>query len=372
MEKKSKKISFFRRCALGMIGKSGMQTLTSFILRKHIKVPPISFPVNVPEVKEVLLILPEKQIDVLYQLQNVVGIASLFKHAGVTLICERQTTSLVKMIPGLTVVEYDSNARDVFAKEFTALAREFRGVVDICFLLDEKPDIALLYLAGATAAPARVGYYGAGDYPFLNLKVCPSKSKKYIPDRNSSIADLFGAKQEGVCWSVAPKVLDEIDHLLRESKIKRKAALIGIDALFLHKRFGHVWAGHFISRFKELNKGELYLYAEHITQSTEMDWLKAQMLPVMTNLSESRTAALVSRSDLIITGNTLLYVIAGLLNKPAVGLFHESEMESFCPQSAIHKGISFHNTTERECAEVLEKAISLFGRFQCRTVAEQR
>lgn len=355
---------------MALIGKAGIYKLTSFILKRRYRVSPINFPVNVSEIKEILLILPEKQIDVLYQLQNVIGLASLFKHAGVTLICERQTTSLVKMIPGLNVVEYDCAASSVFAKEFTDIAREFRGNVDICFLLDHKPDLPLLYLTGASAAPARIGYFGAGKFPYLNLQVSPSKFRKYIPEWNSSISDLFGAKQVGVSWCVAPKVLDEIDHLLRESKIKRKGALIGIDAMFLLRKFGKMWADQFINRFKELNKGELYLYADQIISGSEQDWVKSQKLPVMTNLSESRTAALVSRSDLIITGNTLLYVIAGLLNRPAVGFFHETEIDSYCPQSAIHKGISFSGISEKENSEILEKAISLVGKYQNKTVVE--
>jgi hypothetical protein len=151
------------------------------------------------------------------------------------------------MIPGLNVIEYDLDSSKTFARQFTGLAKEFRGIVDICFLLDHKPDLSLLYLAGASAAPARVGYYGAGKYPFLNLQVSPSKHRKYIPDLNCSISDLFGAKPEGMCWSVAPKILDEIDHLLRESKIKRKGALIGVDILFLSRKFGQGWTEQFLS-----------------------------------------------------------------------------------------------------------------------------
>lgn len=365
MEKKSKNL--IRRAVLALIGKSGIYGLTSFILKRKYKVSPINFPVNVSEVKEILLILPQSQIEVLYQLQNITGLASLFKHAGVTLVCEHLTTSLVKMIPGLNVLEYDLDSSKTFAKQFTGLAKEFRGVVDICFLLDHKPDLSLLYLTGASAAPTRVGYYGAGKFPFLNLQVNPSKQRKYIPDLNCSISDLFGAKPEGVCWSVAPKVLDEIDHLLRESKIKRRGALIGVDALFLFRKFGQAWTEQFLVRFKELNKGELYLYAEHVGSGRETEWIKAQKLPVLTHLSESRTAALVSRSDLIITGNTLLYVVAGLLNRPAVGFFHETEIESYCPQSAIHKGISFKGISEKENIEVLDKAICLIESYQPKT-----
>jgi len=369
MEKKSKNL--IRRAVLALIGKSGIYRLASFILKRRYKVSAICFPINISEVKEILLILPQSPIDVLYQLQNITGIASLFKHAGVTLVCERQTTSLVKMIPGLNVIEYDLDSSRTFSKQFTGLAKEFRGVVDICFLLDHKPDLPLLYLAGASAAPTRVGYYGAGEFPFLNLQVSPSKQRKYIPDLNCSISDLFGAKPEGVCWSVAPKVLDEIDHLLRESKIKRKGSLIGVDALFLFRKFGQQCAEQFLCRFKELNNGEMYLYADHIDSVKETDWLKSQKLPVLTHLSESRTAALVSRSDLIITGNTLLYVVAGLLNRPAIGFFHETEIESYCPQSTNQKGISFKGVSEKETVEVLDRAICLIESFQLKSRSQQ-
>lgn len=370
MEKKSKSLNLFRRAILGLLGHKGIYAFTSFILKRRFRVPDISFPVKISDVKEILIILPEEQIDVLYQLQNVIGLSTLFKHAGVTLVCEHHITSMVKMISGLNIIEYDANARRAFTKEFTGLVREFRGNVDICFLLDHKPDIGLLYLAGATAAPVRVGYYGAGKYPFLNLQIAPSKDKKYLPERNSSIVDIFGSKPKGVSWNVAPKIIDEIDHLLRESKLKSKSALIGIDALFLMRRFGREWAGQFLSRFKQLNKGEIYIYAEQAGSGAEQEWIRAQQLPVLTNLTESRTAALVSRSDLVITGNTLLYVIAGLLNRPALGFFHENEIDSFCPQSQIHKGISFRGNSEKENTEILEQAVYLFSKFHFKAVKE--
>ena len=72
----------------------------------------------------------------------------LFKHAGVTLVCEHQTTSLVKMIPGLNVIEYDLDSSKTFARQFTGLAKEFRGLsisvfcwiislICLCFILPE-------------------------------------------------------------------------------------------------------------------------------------------------------------------------------------------------------------------------------------------
>ncbi|MBN1758807.1 MAG: hypothetical protein JW863_10835, partial [Chitinispirillaceae bacterium] len=161
-----------------MLGKARSKAFLTFLLHKKHRVPSLKFPVDILSVKEVLIILPETPLEVLHQLKNVISLMTLFKHAGITLLCEHSVASYIKMIPGLNIVEYD--AQDHFSTEFSRMAQQFRGGVDVCLLLDAAPALPMLYLAGSTAASVRAGYCDAGDYPFLNLHVRPSPSRVYL------------------------------------------------------------------------------------------------------------------------------------------------------------------------------------------------
>ncbi|NLE00839.1 MAG: glycosyltransferase family 9 protein [Fibrobacter sp.] len=365
MDKKAKNIGHIKGFIFKCIGTRHTEAFLAFLLKHRHKVPPVTFPIDVASVKEILLLLPDQRIDVLYQLKNIISLISRFKHAAVTLLCEKDTAQLIKMIPGLNVIEYSAESRQSYSNEFIALAHGFRDIVDICFLLDKNPDLPMLYFTGLTKAPARVGYLGAGNNPFLNLHVSPKDSRKYLPDWNCSMAELFGATSEDIRWSIAPKTLEEIDHLLKESKITRTEPLIGLDVQFYYSTFGASWTENLIEHIKGLKKGELYLYTEKVPNGSEREWLSTRNLPVLTELSESRTAALVSRSELIISGNTLFYVLAGLLNKPAVGLFKESEFELYCPQSDTLRGVTYSSASD---PGVLEKVFEVISGFQPRRV----
>jgi hypothetical protein len=110
------------------------------------------------------------------------------------------------MIPGLEIIEYDVEERIGFGSSFLNLSRQFRDSADICFLLDHQPELGVLYFAGSTRAPIRIGYHDSGDYPFLNLRIRPSGFKKYIPDWNSTIAQMFCRKRE-ICNGLLQKLL---------------------------------------------------------------------------------------------------------------------------------------------------------------------
>lgn len=344
LEKKATSSGRLRRTFFSILGTARSKSLLSFLLHKKHIVPLVSFPIQTNTVNEILLILPEEHLQVLHQLKNVISLISLFKQAAVTLLCERSVAPYIKMVPGLNVIEYD--AQDHFSSEFSSISQRFRGNIDICFLLDTQADLPMLYLAGSTAAPTRVGYAGAGDFPFLNLHIRPSPEKKYLPDRYCSMAATFGATPGEIKWRVAKKTIEEIDHLIRELKIAPGVPLVGFDAIFFIKKFGISWTEKFLVKIQELNCGTIYFHVEDETPEKNLIWLCKQNVPSFADLSASRVAALVSKSEIIISGNTPLYALAGLLHRRAVGFFQDKEMATFCPQNTLLKGIAYSSTPD--------------------------
>jgi ADP-heptose:LPS heptosyltransferase len=345
-EKKAKNSGWFRRTFFTAMGQKRSRALLSFLLKKKHKVPQLSFPVDIPAVKEILIVLPEEHLQVLHQLRNIISLMTLFKHAGITLLCERGVAPYIKMVPGLNIVEY--NAQDHFSAEFSRMAQQFRGSVDICFLLDTTPELPVLYLVGATAAGIRVGYCDVGEYPFLNLHIRPSEERTYLADWYSCMAETFGARSGEIRWRVAQKTVEEVEHLIKELKMKPDAPLLGFDAVHFMRSFGIEWTEKFLAELNKLKLGTIYFHVAHETREEELIWLCKQNVPSFPDLSTSRLAALVSKSKIVISGNTPMYALAGLLFTPAVGFFPENEIERYCPQSALLKGVACKGQPDEE------------------------
>jgi len=348
-EKKAKTSGHIRKTFFSLLGNDRSRSFLQFILQKKQKSSPLSFPIDTATVKEILLILPEQHLAVLHQLRNVIALMTQFKHAGISLLCERTVSAYIKMIPGLSIIEYDADEH--YSSAFSAIAQQFR----------EKARFWRRH--GSVARQTRrrsanrVGYAGAGTYPFINLQIKPSADNVYISDRYSSMATLFGAKKGDLKWRVAQKTIEEVDHLIKELKISPDAPMTGFDALFFIRTFGIAWTEAFLYKVRSIPMGTLYFIVEHEPHESELVWLCKQNIPTFAELSASRYAALVSKSLLIISGNTPMYALAGLLQRPAVGLFKKDEIERYCPQSAQQKGFAYSSLPDEQLIDQMLQAM---------------
>jgi ADP-heptose:LPS heptosyltransferase len=337
IEKKSKSTVRVRGTLFRILGKNHSKSLLSLVLKKRQKENVVNFPINISHVKQIVIILPEDRLQSLYQLKNVISLVSTFKHSAITLFCEQSIASVVNMIPGLNIIEYDIEDRIGFGSSFLNHSKQFRGSADICFLLDHQPELAVLYFAGSTRAPIRVGYHDSGEYPFLNLHVRPSAYKKYLSDWNCSIAQMFCGDGGNFQWCVAKKTIEEVEHLMKESGIKVEPRLAGIDVSFLMGAFGESNTSRVISSLISSKNFKWYLYLNEGMNASS--WMQQLKIPIISELSISRSAALVTLSELVITGNSMLYGLATLLDKRAIGFFNQNDLEKYCPQSSTLKGI---------------------------------
>jgi ADP-heptose:LPS heptosyltransferase len=353
MIKKAKFSSKLKRVFFNTMGSTRATAYLSSKLSKRLKNQTFSFPVTISTINNVLIILPEEQTEILYQLKNILSIISHFRHAAITLLCEEQASSFIKMIPGVTIVEYNKTDHDFFDSDFFKIARSLGNPIDICFLLDRTPDLQMLYFTGLTGADLRVGYAEAGSFPFLNTRVQSSNAIEYIPDKNCLIAELFGFQTEKMTMIVAHKTIEEIEHLLKEHTLTKKHSLVGLDYLFFAREFGTKWLEQFINTIRKYYNGNLYLYVSEEPSLEEKSWLKSQSEVPLPPMSSSRLAALIVKTDLILTGNTMLYGIAAILDSSAMGFFKEDSFNAFCPRTNNLQGFTYDKLPDDQSIAVI-------------------
>lgn len=342
MKKKAKFYGLASRVFFNILGKTRSKTFLSYFYDRKFKKHTFSFPIDNSSIKEVLIILPDKKIEMLYQLKNLLSIISLFKNAIITVFCEKAVSSFVKMVLNEKIVEFNKSSILEFGTELMAYNEKFKNAFDICILLDRSPDLSILSLVAATNALIRAGYEGAGEYPFLNLKTRSSQNDRYISDKNCLMTELFGGNCLPLRISIPKKSLEEIDYLLKESHIDSNQGLVGIDALFFLKQFGDNWFNNFLKQLFQVYNGNLYFYVSDLPTSTESAWFTNQEIPTFIELTPSKIAALIQRTDLVISGNTVFYGIATLVNMPAIGFFREDEIGNYCPNTNKLKGLIYN------------------------------
>jgi ADP-heptose:LPS heptosyltransferase len=335
-------------------------SLIKWLVRVRYKAPVLEFPWNGMGIKKVFVILPEGPVDAFHQIKTYLGLTSLFQNAAFSIFCTRENGVLFHQVhPEATIVEYDTSQRYLFSRDFHAWGKHFhKEEFDLCVLLEHSPDISLLFLAGKTASPIRAGYRGAGDFPFLNVHVNPSAAWKYLSDHNFIISRIFGASDKTTAhWRVAKETVNEISHMIREFHIPPTSRLVGIDAGFFFAVFGETWTGMLVNKIKTVGAFSCYLYNNGAPDDATFRFLHAFEVPVFAQMTPSRSSALISRSDYVVTGKTVFFELANLLQKQVIGLFEKNEIDQYCRQSPSTHGISFDSSPGSTTVESIVRVL---------------
>jgi hypothetical protein len=348
MNKKAKFSGRARQFFYSVLGSKKTKSIIALYYRKKFRKKLFRFPVDPHSVSSVLVVLPESSLDILYQLKNILSIMAIFTKAKVTAICPEAETSLLKMVPDLEIAEYPNDETDRFAI-FSVFTRQFKNNVDICILLDRTPDISKVSFVVSTNAPIRAGYKDAGDFPFLNLKVGVDKDERYLLQRNCLMAEKFGKGFETFKFSVSRKLIDDVEHMLKEQRISDDAGLIGVDALYFLEKYGQQWFLKLVTQIKKDFSEKLYCYLSREPSQQEATFFTGEGIPCITPLSESRLAALVIKSTLLVSSNSVFYGLGAILGIKAVGFFKSSEYKTYCPGTSKLQGIIYDGKSDEQC-----------------------
>lgn len=328
-----------------------------------------SYVLHLPEdfqtAKNILFVLPEDQLEALYQIENFLSLISMFADARIILLCDKTIAPYFKNFNKISALfEYDRNTLRLFSRDLSVLQKQLlKEYIDMCICLEKNPDNCLLFLMGSIGAKARLGYFEAGEYPFFNLRIKATKELIFIKELNSVMAKLLGAKLKGdIRWSVSKDIIEEMMHRLKEFSIPVDARLGGIDAYYFYYAFGAQWTDQLIESLKSTADNTWYLITNQVSDPHFLQWLQAKRMPVFTDLSPSRIAALLYKSELIISGKSVFFAMANMLTRPAIGVFEKQELNRYYKSSPYSKAISFSERPNEHSIEEIGKSVSALMR----------
>jgi hypothetical protein len=351
-----------------LLNKKTLHALVKFTVKKKYGASAIHIPDDLSSSKNILFILPEEPIETLHQLINIISIITYFNSinkSNIIFLCEKNITPYITHIKDVKrIIEYDRKELYLFSNTIKHIQKQLlKEFIDLCLLLEREPYISILSIIGNIQAKIRATYEDVGEFPFFNFRIKISKKHQYRTDQNCIMAEILGAKrQSSLHWSVSNDMLTEIDLKFKELLIPERTWLGGIDILFFHDNFGIQFTDRLIEKIVSQFSENWLLYTEYIPDNYFSIWLKEKQMPVIAGFTPSRQAALLKKTDLFITGNTSLFELANLLQKPVIGFFKEKEMLRYCSQTPITVGIPYSDNNEKEelLNELCKKIAVLF------------
>jgi ADP-heptose:LPS heptosyltransferase len=340
-----------------------MYALLRWRLERKYRATQLVFPHECGPSSRFLVIVPGAPVLALLQLPCVVSIAARFRGAHITVVCEKSVSPFFRTVLGIAeFIEYHAGEGYLFSKEFDRIGKAVStGRFDVCIMLDHEPGLPLLYAAGQSAAAVRIGLSGAGDYPFLNLHVKPSTSRTCLTDKGMLVAATLGVPLYPQShWSVTKESVEEVALMLREMNVAPSSRLAGIDGQYYYEHHGRKWTRQLLDMLAT-KPCVCYLFSYGAVRNDAREWAGRQNLPVFSDLPASRCAALIYKSEFVIAGPTVLFELADLLRKPAVGVFDDRESALFCRESDTTKGVRYVKRPDDETIGSVEQCIGTFG-----------
>jgi ADP-heptose:LPS heptosyltransferase len=303
MTDKTKKIGRFRRLLLRVAGPKLSQWFILQRLRKKIDGSPAALPTDLSRCTEILFILPTDRLDMIFQMESLLAILGRYKNSNTTFICPTAHVPFVSTIKNVKLMKFSPSEFALYGAEFNRLVAELSvKSFDICVMLEQRYTLAHLYLAGLCRAHLRIGWDSGNSYPFLNIRlVAAEREGCSIWDRNLEAAKILEADVESrPRWGVQKSAAEEVAQLLSDNKLKKDPALICIDLASLEASCGKEWCIEMMRALKgTYGMGQFCVFGgmEEDNQPP-----KEASFPILPPMSITKTAAMISYTDLVIAG----------------------------------------------------------------------
>jgi hypothetical protein len=293
------------------------------------------------------------------------GCLALVEHVKprlVTLVCRTSVTPFFKAVSGLKhYVEYGPDQRSLFSGRMTEIGGEIaRGHYDICVVFERNPHPALLFLCGQSGAALRIGFADAGGYPFLNMRIRPSRKPGCSSDRGMVLVSMLCAQsRKKITPAIDGRTRKKVDRLLQQTNITPATPLAGIDADFFLRRFGPGWTGSLVDMVRR-NNPTCRIFSWEKPDAKASRWLDGRNISVLSPACPSETVELIRRADFIIAGATMLFTLADLLHRPVVGVLSNRRSEAFCAESETTRTIRCAGRPDRSAIDAIERHLAGF------------
>jgi len=350
MDDKTKKIGRFKRLFLRLIGPKMAQWVILRLLRKKIDGSPAALPADLNRSTEILFILPTDRLDMIFQMESLFAILGRYKNSNLTFVCPTAHVSFVNTIKNARIMKFNPAEFVLYSAEFNRLVAELSvKSFDICVMLERRYTLAHLYLTGLCRAHLRVGWDSGNSYPFLNIRLVATGREGVSEwERNLEAAKILEADVESrPRWGVQKSAAEEVAQLLSENKLKKDPALICIDLASLEASCGKEWCVEMMRSLKNTyGLGQFCVFGGMEEDNAPP---KEAPFPILPPMSITKTAALISYTDLIIAGFGPMFGITQISSKSKmVPILSKDQLAKYCKKNERIMPLAFSDKPGQE------------------------
>jgi len=357
MNPKKQKAGRLRRLMLGIIGQKLSKALIVFLLHKKIDKSPAAFPADLSRSSDMLFILPKDRVEMVFLLESLFAILGRYKNSNVTFLCPAAHAPYVSGRKRVQVVKYNPDEFLIYGEEFHRLAGELSNrAFDICVLLEKEYTLAHLYFVGLSRAHLRIGWSGGTGYPFLNVRIIPAvRENVTVWERNLEIAKILDADAgTTVRWGVQQTTAEEVTQMLGEYRLKKDLPLICVDLASLERTCGKDWCAELLNALKGSGIRQFYIFGGPEEEHTDF---KDAPFPVLPSMSIPRTAALLDRTDVVITGLGALLGLAQISMNRIVPALTGGNAAAYCKKSGNIMPVTFSQAPDGASVKAVVKNV---------------
>jgi len=300
-------------------------------------------------INRILLMRLERIGDLLMVLEAIADARAAWPSAQIDLAVGSWNLALAQLIPGIStvhVVDVPWLARDDAGESWTTLVGKARAwrTERYDVVVNFEPDVRSNFLAWLTGAPRRYGYWTGGGRSFL------TDASAYVPTSHVGVnaRNLISQAARGGAVQVASTSAPYRPRLTLPAEAAAKAAAIIGDAprplVGVHVSGGRESKQWHLDRFADVaDRVARERGATLLLTGSESDRPLVQQVadrlrhPRVLNLAGAldlvTLAAVVSRLDLLITGDTGPMHLASAMQTPLVALFGPSDPRRYGPTS---------------------------------------
>jgi ADP-heptose:LPS heptosyltransferase len=297
-----------------------------------------------------LFILPADRVEMIFQMENLLSILGRYKNSNITFICPAAHVPLVNTLRDARVMKFDPAEFSLYSAEFNRLVAELSvKSFDICVVLERNCTLAHLYLAGLSRAHLRVGWDTGHSYPFLNIRLVASEREDAsLWERNFEAAKLLDADLESrLRWGVQKSAAEEVVRLLNENKLKKDPAIICLDLAALESGYGKEWCAELMKALKNAyGPGQFCVFGG---MEGDAQTVKDSPFPILPPMSITKTAALISCTDMLVTGFSPVFGLAQISSKSRiVPILSKIQAAQYCKKNERIKPVIFSDKPGQE------------------------
>ena len=265
------------------------------------------------------------------------------KHPGmrVTFLVREGNSELVRTMPEISeMISYEPNHLSLTSTTYLTLVKRIRDRdFTVAFMLGSDGNVARSGLTLATGAKVRVGFSGETTFPFVNCEVRVSNDQAYEGSKVRSFLTALGmgSMENLPGWSLPDQDLRWAKQLIHFHKPEKDVKLVAVDPGIGKGKRKLVDDAlvYLVENLANRMRCRIILLSNNLERK-KLDAFKKRLGSVTLDIEANNAKeglALLSRADLLLSGNTDYFHFGVSMRIPTVGLFTHLDDPRWFPKN---------------------------------------